>query len=58
MVFLATLVFAHAGHWIELPVYLAPVVVVVLWLKLSDRKRRTRSDGGKSAKRPDASARE
>ncbi len=31
---------AHLGHWyIELPIYLAPVIIVAAWVKLSDRRQ-------------------
>jgi len=39
--------FAHAGHiLIDLPIYLGPVVVIAVWLKLSSwrEKRRERAE--------------
>jgi hypothetical protein len=38
------LVIAHAGHWLELPLYLAPAAVVVLWVKLTNRRQNTQSE--------------
>jgi hypothetical protein len=34
---------AHAGHvLIELPIYLGPVLLLVLWFKVADWRRRRR----------------
>jgi hypothetical protein len=35
---------AHAGHWIEGALYLAPVVIVVLLLFLQTRRDRVADD--------------
>ena len=37
---------AHAGHWIETVLYVAPLVVVALWVAVAqvrERRRRGRS---------------
>ena len=43
-----TLVFAHAGHWLESIVYLVPIVGFALWLAITAIKdrRRQRDEGG------------
>jgi hypothetical protein len=38
-----TLVFAHAGHWLESVVYLVPIVGFAIWLGIAtikDKRRR------------------
>jgi hypothetical protein len=42
-----TLVFAHAGHWIESVVYLVPILGFAIWLGIATiRDRRKRSGNG------------
>ncbi len=33
---------AHAGHWTGSIIYLAPVLVVIVWLKISTRRAKRR----------------
>jgi hypothetical protein len=41
--------FAHAGHiLIDLPIYLGPVVVVAVWLKLSSWREKRRGERAES----------
>jgi hypothetical protein len=52
--------FAHAGHvLIDLPIYLGPVVVVVVWLKIADwrQKRSGKRRSSNGASRPGNDAR-
>ena len=37
--------FAHFGHWWTSILYLAPVVVVVVWLGLQSYRARRQGDG-------------
>ena len=42
-----TPVFAHLGHWyVSLPVFGGPVVVIAMFVKLSERRERRRARGG------------
>ncbi|UGS37722.1 hypothetical protein [Capillimicrobium parvum] len=40
-----TVPFAHFGHWWTSILYLAPVVVVVVWLALQTWRARRQGDG-------------
>ena len=40
-----TVPFAHFGHWWTSILYLAPVVVVVVWLALQTWRGRRQGDG-------------
>ena len=46
-----TLVFAHAGHWLESVVYLIPILGFAIWLAITAIKDRRR----RGAEGPDAS---
>jgi hypothetical protein len=36
---------AHLGHWyVSTPIYLGPIVLVWLWVKLGNRRERRRKD--------------
>jgi hypothetical protein len=37
---------AHAGHWYQAMLYLAPVIVVVVVLWIQERRERGRDDSG------------
>ena len=39
---MATLVFAHAGHWIESLLMLVPVVGFLIWLWITTMRERRR----------------
>jgi hypothetical protein len=43
-------VLAHAGHWIETLIYLAPLAALAAWPKLAEYRERMTSD--KPARRP------
>ncbi len=42
-----TVVLAHLGHWyIETPIYVGPIVAVVLWMRVHERRERRRARRG------------
>jgi cyanate permease len=41
---MTTLPLAHAGHWYQAMLYLAPVLIVVVVLWLQERRERRRDD--------------
>jgi cyanate permease len=43
---MTTLPLAHAGHWYQAMLYLAPVLIVVVVLWLQERRERRRDDSG------------
>jgi cyanate permease len=43
---MTTLPLAHAGHWYQAMLYLAPVLIVVVVLWLQERRERRRDDAG------------
>ena len=43
---MTTLPLAHAGHWYQAMLYLAPVLIVVVVLWVQERRERRRGDPG------------
>jgi cyanate permease len=43
---MTTVPLAHAGHWYQAMLYLAPVIVVVVVLWIQERRERGRDDSG------------
>ena len=41
---MTTLPIAHAGHWYQAMIYLAPVLIVVVVLWVQERRERRRDD--------------
>lgn len=43
--------FAHAAHFIEIPIYLGPVILLVAWFKLGTWRERRKERRSQRARR-------